>query len=79
MRCAGLLIVAWAGACANAEAMTPPAAVAAVAEPAVAQPIGLNPGESMAFEVHLAGLLAGEAQLAVGALGDYQGHRAVVV
>jgi hypothetical protein len=33
----------------------------------------------MAFELKLAGLLAGEAQLAVGALGDYQGHRAVVV
>jgi hypothetical protein len=33
----------------------------------------------MAFEVRLAGILAGEAQLAVGQLGDYKGHRAVVV
>jgi hypothetical protein len=33
----------------------------------------------MAFEIRLAGILAGEAQLAVGELGDYEGHRAVVV
>ena len=33
----------------------------------------------MAFEVRLAGLVAGEAQLAVGAVGDYDGRRAVVV
>jgi hypothetical protein len=33
----------------------------------------------MAFEVRLAGLVAGEAQLAVGELGAYEGHRAVVV
>jgi len=82
MRWAGLLMVAGAGACAGAEAMTPPppapAAVIA-APPAAHEPIGLNPGESMAFEVHIAGLLAGEAQLAVGAIGDYEGHRAVVV
>ena len=81
MRWAGLLIVALASACAGAEAMTPPSAPAATgAEPTAAhEPIGLNPGESMAFEVHIAGLLAGEAQLAVGALGDYEGHPAVVV
>lgn len=41
--------------------------------------VGLHPGESMAFEIRLAGILAGEAQLAVGELGDYEGHRAVVV
>lgn len=79
MRWARLLIVALANGCAAAEAMTPPPAPAVTAAPAVHEPIGLNPGESMAFEVHLAGLLAGEAQLAVGALGDYEGHRAVVV
>ena len=41
--------------------------------------VGLNPGESMAFEVRLAGLVAGEAQLAVGEIGDYEGHRSVIV
>src|SRR5439155_21266615 len=47
--------------------------------PAAPPEVGLNPGETMAFEVRLAGIVAGEAQLAVGGLGDYQGHRAVVV
>src|SRR5882757_1155672 len=63
--------------CAGAEAMTsqqPGPAQAAAAETA-----GLNPGENMAFEVRLAGVLAGEAQLAVGQIGEYQGHRALVV
>jgi len=41
--------------------------------------IGLVPGESMSFEVRLGGVLAGEAQLAVGQVGDLDGHRAVVV
>src|ERR1041385_6535593 len=41
--------------------------------------VGLNPGESMAFEVRLGGVLAGEAQLAVGEVGQVGGHRAVVV
>ena len=67
------------GSCAGAEAMTQPAAPAAHPAPAAAVEVGLNPGETMAFEVRLAGIVAGEAQLAVGELGDYQGHRAVVV
>jgi hypothetical protein len=75
MRCAGLLVVA---ACAGADAMTVPAA-AVGNQLAPSGEIGLNPGESMAFEIRLAGILAGEAQLAVGQLGDYEGHRAVVV
>jgi len=79
MRCAGLLLV-WMCACAGAEAMTPAPAPAGAAPPASAPDgIGLNPGETMAFEVKLAGIVAGEAQLAVGAIGDYEGHRAVVV
>jgi hypothetical protein len=61
--------------CAGAEAMTLP--TPAKVEPVTA--IGLNPGESMAFEVKLAGVLAGEAQLAVGEVGTYEGHRALVV
>jgi Protein of unknown function (DUF3108) len=66
----------WAG-CAGAEATTLPAAPAA--RPVATVEVGLNPGETMAFEVRLAGIVAGEAQLAVGELGAYEGHRAVVV
>jgi hypothetical protein len=78
MRCLGLLIVA---ACGGADAMTAPVAPAAVgaARPSDTVEVGLVPGETMVFEIKLAGLLAGEAQLAVGQLGDYEGHRAVVV
>jgi hypothetical protein len=64
--------------CAGAEAMSlppPPAAPAAT----VTTEVGLNPGETMAYEVHLGGMLAGEAQLAVGDIGMFEGHRAVVV
>jgi hypothetical protein len=71
------LLVTVLAACGGAEAMTLPPPPAAVDK--AASNVGLVPGESMAFEVHLAGLLAGEAQLAVGAAGEYQGHRAVVV
>lgn len=53
---------------------------APAARPAAASnEVGLHPGESMAFEIRIAGILAGEAQLAVGEIGDYEGHRAVVV
>jgi hypothetical protein len=41
--------------------------------------VGLNPGETMAFEVRLGGVLAGEAALAVGELGEFEGKKAVVV
>ena len=64
--------------CAGAEANTLPPAPATRPASAPVE-VGLNPGESMAFEVRLAGLVAGEAQLAVGQLGAYEGHRAVVV
>lgn len=67
-------------ACGGAEAMPPSAApVGPAARPAGPVEVGLVPGETMAFEIRLAGLLAGEAQLAVGELGDYAGRRAVVV
>jgi hypothetical protein len=69
-----------AASCAGAEAHTltsaPPAAVPGVL---TAADVGLHPGESMAFEVRIGGLLAGEAALAVGQLGTVDGHRAVVV
>jgi hypothetical protein len=71
------LAAAAALSCAGAEATTLPPAPPV--RPAAAAAVGLSPGETMAFEVRLAGVVAGEAQLAVGAIGDYEGHRAVVV
>ena len=65
--------------CAGAEAMTLPPPKPAPVTVAPASEVGLNPGESMTFEVRLGGVLAGQAQLAVGDLGDFDGHRAVVV
>ena len=63
--------------CAGADAATapqgPPAVVAQQAE------LGLHPGETMAFEVQLAGVLVGEAQLAVGDIGSVNGRNAIVV
>lgn len=41
--------------------------------------LGLFPGETMAYEVQLAGVLVGEAQLAVGELGLVDGKEAIVV
>jgi hypothetical protein len=80
MRRVGLLLLAGcASGCAGAEATTLPAASAPAARPIGTVEVGLTPGESMAFEVRIAGVLAGQAQLAVGELGDYEGHRAVVV
>jgi hypothetical protein len=72
-----LLAVAIAG-CAGAEAMpVPPTAPAAPT--AADHGLGLHPGESMAFEVALGGVLVGEAQLAVGDVGVVEGRRAIVV
>ena len=72
------LVLALAG-CAGAEAMTLPQ----TAKPGVVtestNEVGLNPGEQMAFEVRLGGVLAGEAALAVGELGEFEGKKAVVV
>ncbi len=65
-------------ACAGAEAMTLPVQPTA-AQPGTSTELGLNPGESMAFEVKLGGVLAGEAQLAVGEIGIVDGHKRVVV
>ena len=79
MRRVGLVVVAGLSACAGVEPLPAPAAAAvATAAPQLGE-LGVVPGEAMAFELRLAGILAGEAQLAVGALGDYEGHRAVVV
>lgn len=76
MRHASLLLLLACG-CAGAEAMTLQQPTPAIPVPAAE--LGLNAGENMAFEVHLAGVLAGEAQLAVGEIGTIDGRRAVVV
>ncbi len=75
---AWISLLALAG-CAGAEAMTLPVPKPVPTTAAPASEVGLNPGESMAFEVRLGGVLAGEARLAVGEIGEYEGHRAVVV
>jgi hypothetical protein len=75
---AGLWLLVLAG-CAGAEAMTLPVPKPTPATVAPASEVGLNPGESMTFEVRLGGVLAGQAQLAVGEIGEMNGHRAVVV
>jgi len=61
--------------CAAADATPAQAVITATAQDS----LGLNPGETMAFEVQLGGVLVGEAQLAVGELGEVDGRRALVV
>ncbi|HUJ62613.1 MAG TPA: DUF3108 domain-containing protein [Kofleriaceae bacterium] len=73
-----LALLALAGCASSAEAMTAPAGKPGAAATANNE-VGLNPGETMAFEVKLGGVVAGEAQLAVGEIGTFDGHRAVVV
>lgn len=75
---AGLVVIALVG-CAGSEAAGPAPGAAAPVLALAGGPVGLTPGETMAFEVKIAGISAGEAQLAVGELGEFQGHRAVVV
>ena len=72
-----LLLLALAG-CAGADAATSPQTPATATTPQQAE-LGLHPGEAMAFEVQLAGVLVGEAQLAVGEIGSVDGRRAIVV
>jgi hypothetical protein len=75
------LLIALAAGCAGADAMgvpaTPKAGSAAVETQST--DLGLSPGESMAFEVRLGGMLAGEAALAVGEVGEFEGKKAIVV
>ena len=78
MRASLALVVALAG-CAGADAATSPQAPTATATATQQTELGLHPGEAMAFEVQLAGVLVGEAQLAVGDIGDAGGKRALVV
>ena len=73
-------LLALLAGCATADAMTAPTGAAKTnLASAPNNELGLNPGESMAFEVKLGGVVAGEAQLAVGEIGDIGGKRAIVV
>jgi hypothetical protein len=71
-----VLAIAVAG-CAGAEAMPAPQTASGTA--ARDKQLGLYPGEAMAFEVQLGGVLVGEAQLAVGDVGVVDGRHALVV
>ena len=75
------LMIALAAGCAGAEAMnlqaTPKGSASAVETQS--NDIGLSPGETMAFEVRIGGVLAGEAALAVGEVGEFEGKKAIVV
>ena len=74
-----LLVCLVVGACGGAGdpiSLRPPPPVSAVAEK---QGFGFHAGETMAFEVSIAGVLAGEAALAVGQPGDVDGKRVVAV
>jgi hypothetical protein len=76
---AGLLFAVTVGGCAAADAMTTTPASKPAPVATQTNEVGLNPGESMAFEVRVGGVLAGDAALAVGEIGDFEGHHAVVV
>ena len=71
------LLLCLLASCATADAMTP----APIGTPRVApnSELGLNPGETMAFEVKIGGVVAGEAQLAVGEIGEANGVRSITV
>src|SRR6476619_6120075 len=58
------MALAGAAGCAAADAMTPQAAgTKGTTVQTATNEVGLNPGESMAFEVRIAGVLAGAAAL----------------
>ncbi|HEY4175645.1 MAG TPA: DUF3108 domain-containing protein [Kofleriaceae bacterium] len=81
MRSAALIAAFALSACASADAMAPAqtAQVAAPEEKGPAGLVGLHPGETAAYEVRLAGVLAGEAQFAVGDVGEQNGAKVIVV
>ncbi len=72
-----MLAVVGLAACAAADAMPLPQARAPTLLDG--RDLGLYPGESMSYDVQLAGVLVGEAQLAVGDIGTIDGHRAIIV
>jgi hypothetical protein len=63
--------------CAGAEATTLTPVAPQSAAPHLE--LGYHPGETMTYEVQLAGVLVGEAQLAVGEIGAVDGKPALVV
>src|SRR5262245_56901608 len=81
-----LLVLVAATSCGGAAATTelqapaPPGGDATTTASTVAEDIaGLNPGEALHFDVKLAGVLVGEASLAVGKVGTVDGRRAIGV
>lgn len=75
----GALLGACGGAAAELAAQPPELAPAPAAAAVDDEIQGLVPGESLAFEVKVAGVLAGEAHLAVGKPAALDGRRAVAV
>lgn len=73
------LLFAVVGGCAAADAMTSTPSTKPSQVAVQTNEVGINPGETMAFEVRVGGVLAGDAAMAVGELGDFEGKRAVVV
>jgi hypothetical protein len=80
MRAVALLAVVTV-ACGGASDLSPQPPMLAPAGPGEIDEeiVGLAPGESLAFELKVAGVLAGQAQLAVGAPGLVDGRRAIAV
>jgi hypothetical protein len=76
-----LTLAGCAGASAATQPVVPGPAPVAAAPAGSNEPVelGLVPGETMAFELHLGGVLAGTAQLAVGEIGTVGDHRAIIV
>jgi hypothetical protein len=77
MRRSSLALIVGLVGCAGADAATAPQAPAVA--PTQPSELGFHPGETMAFEVQLAGVLVGEAQLAVGEIGAVADRRVVLV
>lgn len=71
-------ITAACGGAADLNAQTPTLAPAAAVD-ADEEIVGFSPGEQLAFEVRVAGVLAGEASFAAGQPGTVDGHRAIAV
>src|SRR5262249_33394109 len=78
MRALSLLVVAGCAADAAYHGGAPGTAPDAATAP-VASVVGFNPGESMAYEVTLGGIVAGEAAISVGQPGEWNGHKAMIV
>jgi hypothetical protein len=75
----GLGLASCGGAAGDLNAQPPALAPGASAVDTDDQVQGFAPGEQLAFEVRVAGVLAGEAQFAAGQPGIVDGRRAIAV